>query len=226
MYESEEALASLCGILAGAGVGAGGVESCVARTRADSAAFAQAEYAVSVHVRLGDRLIHDPALHAWPWYAERLGALHATGLPLGTLVVASDDAPSLELAATPPGAGGVSRVIVVPAGVRMPSESSGTPMAHYLQGASADVRRQGGVDVLLAMAMMARANVFVGLCMSQFGRFTASLVLARGRTVHPPISPDRDFCMGPVGHYTPVLEGWVARRRQLVEGAAGGYFRF
>lgn len=207
IHSSDDHLRMLCGILTSAGIGRG-VDACATRTLADSAPLAQPSLSIAMHVRRGDRLIHDQGLHDWPWYAGKLDALKAGGLPIETLIVASDDAGSLAQAA---GTNAVTRVVVVPTLVVRPADAS-QPMAHFLLASSDEVKRSGGLDVMVAMGMMARGNVFVGLCMSQFGRFTASLVLARGRMVHAPLSPDRDYCVPYWGHYTPVLEGWEARR--------------
>lgn len=175
---------------------------------------------IGMHVRLGDRLMHDNELHGTAQYVT--AAVQLTQLLRAcTIVIASDDA---TVEKTLPGQlraaiGPSIRVIVLPSRVQRP-DSGTTQMSEYIGSSSAVTKRAGTEDILDVIATLSEAHVLVGLCMSQVARVAAALQYAHGRQRHLPVSPDRDFCVSYPGHPYPLTEGWMSMQQLAAEAVA------
>ena len=165
---------------------------------------------VGMHVRLGDRRVHDSRLHGLDEYVAAVAALGRRGLRLCTAVVASDDeevlggARAMLSAVMPEGA----RVVILPTRVARPDATA--VMADWLSRQPVGVRRNATEDIVDIIATLSETNVFIGICMSQVARTIAALQYVYGVAAHAPIGVDTKECLEFVGHSPAIEEGWVS----------------
>jgi hypothetical protein len=170
---------------------------------------------VGLHVRLGDRLLHDNVLHGVGAYAEavkgidRKLAAEDGGTRVCCVIAASDDDEAMRIlpSAVITALGRHVPVHVLEPQVRRPPSAT-AQMAHFLSSRDVAIRQAGTQDILAVIAALSETNVLVALCMSQVGRTVAALQYAKGRARLQPVAMDRDFCLS-YPHPFPILEGWV-----------------
>jgi hypothetical protein len=201
------------GVLREAGLadGDGGSASCGSRHDVGQCV------SVGLHVRLGDRMLHDSSLHGVDGYVDAVRRLDSKlrkdsggRTRVCCVVAASDEEEAMKSLPKKIEAAieGKVRVHVLKSAVQRPAVAT-AQMAHFLSAQEAEVRRAGSQDIITVIEALSETNVLVALCMSQVGRTAAALQYAKGRAVHAPVAMDRDYCLG-YPHPFPIMEGWLA----------------